>query len=96
VIVFIVLYAVMSLADVVLTIIGLSKGLPELNFFMLPWYNAFGAVGIVAYKVILVGMISLSVYFWWNSRAVRILAWFAALALALVVISNFMVVTSIG
>ncbi len=89
---FIVLYVLLSVADLVLTVIGLTSGNIELNFFAAPWYNLWGAVGILVYKVILVGLIVLTVVNWWNRKSMRVMAWLALGGLVFVVTSNLLTV----
>jgi uncharacterized protein DUF5658 len=84
-------YAAWSLADLVLTIRGLSLGFPELNPFAVAALAAHGTMGLVAYKAVMVSIICVGAYRYWHGKVLRYLMYAALTLLVLTVANNLLV-----
>ena len=86
-------YIAWSLADLVLTIKGLSLGHAELNPFAVWAVDTGGTMGLVAFKVALVTLLVVFGIRYWHGRFARYLCYAGLTLLVITVVNNILVLT---
>lgn len=86
------LYIVLSIADFVLTYIGLSAGYSEVNPFAAAAWASFGVLGLLAFKAAIVAVFLRLVIPLWHRRGARWLGLAGLAILGYTVYHNFVTV----